>query len=157
MLEAFYRDNYRIVYGFLLSLCGDPNMAEDLAAETFCKAIEQIKKYDPKYKASTWLCAIGKNLFLNECRRKKKFAGLDEAEWIAVPSAESIHLQKEEAGQILEKLKKFQTEQKQVFVMRLQGMSCKEIGLGRGKSENWARVTYFRVKSKIREEMEGLE
>ena len=77
VLEAFYRDNYRIVYGYLLSLCADPDLAEDLAAEAFCKAIEHIKQYDPKYKASTWLCTIARNLFYSECRRKKRFVSLD--------------------------------------------------------------------------------
>lgn len=70
MLEAFYRDNYRIVYGYLLSLCANPSLAEELTAETFYKALLHIDRYDPRYKASTWLCTIGKNLFLNECRRK---------------------------------------------------------------------------------------
>ena len=36
--EEIYQENYPIVYGYLLSLCGDIPMAEDLAAETFFKA-----------------------------------------------------------------------------------------------------------------------
>ena len=46
-------------------------------------------------------------------------------------------------------------EQRQVFLMRLEGMSFRDIGLALGKTENWARVTYFRIKSKILQEMEG--
>ena len=155
MLEAFYKENYRIVYGYLLSLCADPTLAEELTAETFYKAILHIDRYDPHYKASTWLCTIGRNLFLNECRRKKRFVSLDEATWIATPSAESIHLQKEEAERILEILNRFPPKQKQVFIMRLQGMCFRDIGLALNQSENWARVTYFRTKSQIRAEMEG--
>lgn len=155
MLEAFYRDNYRIVYGYLLSLCADPDLAEDLAAEAFCKAIEHIKQYDPKYKASTWLCTIARNLFYSECRRKKRFVSLDEANWIATPSAEAIHLQKAEAEQVLKLLDSVTPEQKQVFIMRLEGMNFRDIGLALGKSENWARVNFFRTKSRIRSEMEG--
>ena len=45
--------------------------------------------------------------------------------------------------------------QRQVFIMRLEGMPFRDIGLALGKSENWARVTYFRVKGKILQEMEG--
>lgn len=52
-MDQFYRDNYRIVYGYLLSLCGNPVLAEDLAAETFLKAIQQLDSYDSQYKAST--------------------------------------------------------------------------------------------------------
>ena len=38
-LEQFYRDNYHIVFGYLLSLCGSKALAEDLTSETFLKAI----------------------------------------------------------------------------------------------------------------------
>lgn len=155
VLEAFYRENYHIVYGYLLSLCADPDLAEELTAETFCKAVEKIKQYDSRYKASTWLCTIGRNLFYNECRRKKRFVSLDEAEWIASPSAENIHLQKEEAEQILKALNDVSSEQRQVFIMRLEGMNFRDIGLALGRSENWARVNFFRTKGRIRSEMEG--
>ena len=39
MIEAFYRDNYHIVYGYLLSLCADPTLAEDLTSETLPNAL----------------------------------------------------------------------------------------------------------------------
>lgn len=37
-IEEFYRDNYRIVYGYLLSLSGNAAVAEELASETFLRA-----------------------------------------------------------------------------------------------------------------------
>ena len=46
MIEAFYRENYQIVYGYLLSLCGDAVQAEELTADTFCRAVEKIDTYD---------------------------------------------------------------------------------------------------------------
>jgi len=49
---------------------------------------------------------------------------------------------------------KLPAEQRRVLFMRLQGMSFRQIGRALGKSENWARVTYFRAKSKIQSEME---
>ena len=39
--EDIYQENYPIVYGYLLSLCGDIPLAEDLAAETFFQAFLQ--------------------------------------------------------------------------------------------------------------------
>ncbi|MBR3973826.1 MAG: sigma-70 family RNA polymerase sigma factor [Oscillospiraceae bacterium] len=53
MLESFYKDNYPIVRGYLLSLCGDPWLADDLTAETFLKAVEKIDTYDSRYRPST--------------------------------------------------------------------------------------------------------
>lgn len=155
MLEAFYKENYPVVYGYLLSLCGDPDLAEELTAETFTRAIEQLHRYNSKYKPSTWLCTIGRNLMYNEYRRRKKYASFEEAVWLSFPSAEAEYLKKETILQIQELLKTQTPDNGQLFRMRLQGLSFREIGLALGKTENWARVTYFRVKSKILQEMEG--
>ena len=155
MMEAFYRENYPIVYGYLLALCGDPSLAEELTAATFCRAVEKIHTYDARFKPSTWLCTIGRNFFLNECRRKRKLTALEAAEYITAPSAETVVLEKETLESIWRLLQVFSYEHRQVFLMRLEGMAFRDIGLALGKTENWARVTYFRVKSKILREMEG--
>ena len=62
--EEFYRQNFKTVYGFLLNLCKNSDLAEELTAETFLKAFEHYKSYNKKYKPSTWLCAIAKNEYL---------------------------------------------------------------------------------------------
>lgn len=155
MLESFYRENYRIVYGYLLSLCGDPTQAEELTADTFCRAVEKVDTYDAHFKPSTWLCTIARNLFLNECRRRKKLTDLEAAEYMATPSAEAVVMEKATLEEVWRILQGSAYEHRQVFLMRLEGMSFGDIGLALGKTENWARVTYFRVKSKILQEMEG--
>ena len=94
MMEDFYRENYPIVYGYLLDLCGDAALAEELTAATFCRAVEKIDTYDERFQPSTWLCTIGRNLFLNECRRKRKLTGLEAAEYITAPSAEATVLER---------------------------------------------------------------
>ena len=155
MVDAFFRDNYSLVYGYLLSLCGDAAQAEELTAETFCRAVEKINQYDPRYRPSTWLCTIGRNLFLNECRRKRKLTALEAAEYMATPSAEAVVMEKAALEEVWRILQESAYEQRQVFLMRLEGMSFRDIALALGKTENWARVTYFRIKSKILQEMEG--
>ena len=129
-------------------------MAEELTAETFSKALHQLHRYDPKYKPSTWLCTIGRNLLYNEYRRRKKLASLEDTAWASVPSAEAAYLQKESVQQILDKIRALPPELGQLFRMRLCGMSFREIGSALNQSENWARVTYYRLKHKIRAEME---
>lgn len=36
------------MYGYLLSRCGRPALAEDLAAETFLAAVDAIRRSDPQ-------------------------------------------------------------------------------------------------------------
>ena len=156
MPESFYRENFPIVYGYLLSLCGDPHLAEELTAEVFLKAVEKIRTYDPQYKASTWLCTIARNLYINDCKRKNRTVPLTEELPCTSPSPETLYLQKEQAQAVLTAAEKLPPEQQRVFFLRLQGMSFRSIGKALEKSENWARVTYFRIKTKILSETEDL-
>lgn len=154
MLETFYKENYPIVRGYLLSLCGDGWLADDLTAETFLKAVEKIDTYDPRYRPSTWLCTIARNLYINECKRKRRHLPLEDDLPCTAPSPETMLINKEQAQTVIEAAQKLPAEQRRILFMRLQGMSFRNIGLALGKSENWARVTYFRAKSKIISEME---
>lgn len=156
MPESFYRENFPIVYGYLLSLCGDPHLAEELTAEVFLKALVKIRTYDPQYKASTWLCTIARNLYINDCKRKNRTVPLTEELPCTSPSPETLYIQKEQAQAVLTAAEKLPPEQRRVFFLRLQGMSFRSIGKALEKSENWARVTYFRIKTKILSETEDL-
>ena len=55
-LEAFYKENYSLVFGYLYSLCGDVHMAEDLTSETFLRAILKIGSYDGSGWCRNCLC-----------------------------------------------------------------------------------------------------
>lgn len=154
MLDAFYRNNYPIVYGYLLSLCADTHLAEELAAETFAVAIEKIDSFDPSYRASTWLCTIGRNLYLNHLKRHKRTVPLTEDTQGVFPSPEVLYIQREQARQAIQVAEKLPQIQRQVVYMRWDGIPFRDIGTALGKTESWARVTYYRAKSKILSEME---
>lgn len=150
-LEDIYMENYPAVFGYLLSLCGDPVEAEELTAQTFFKAIEHIHKYDKSCKPSTWLCTIGRNLYLNERKRRKRHVPLDETQ-LSVNGPEDACIDKDMAKRIYGAAAALPNAYREVFFFRLNGHSFREIGMLMGKSENWARVTYYRAKTKIQEE-----
>src|SRR5436305_15001091 len=68
------------VYAYLVYLTGDRVVAEDLAAETFEKALRIWKQFDPRRAtAKTWLCQIARSRALDHCRaeaRRKPREGL---------------------------------------------------------------------------------
>lgn len=152
-LEDIYRENYSIVYGYLLSLCADPHEAEELTAQTFFKAIQSIRRYDGTCKPSTWLCTIGRNLYFNECKRKKRHVPFEATHPVAV-DLEEDYIQKELAQRTLKNAAVLESPYREVFFLRFEGLSFREIGTAMEKTENWARVTYFRAKTKIRVETE---
>ena len=155
-LEQFYKENYRIVYGYLYSLCGSHAWAEDLTSETFLKAISRIDSFDGKGKPSTWLCAIGKNLYLNERKRHSRHVPLDSVVIAEEGTMEEKYIEKDTAEAIRRLSKELDETKQQLFTMRLNGMSFKDIADALGKSENWARVTFFRVRNEILDRLEGV-
>ena len=61
------------VYAYLLYLTGDREAAEDLAADTFEKALRLWRRYDPR-RASvrTWLCQIARTTALDHFRAEER-------------------------------------------------------------------------------------
>jgi RNA polymerase sigma-70 factor (ECF subfamily) len=73
------------VYRYLLVLTRDPSLAEDLAAETFERALRAWRRFDPaRSSARTWLCTIGRSTALDhyraEKRRRNRERAVSEAE-----------------------------------------------------------------------------
>lgn len=98
-MEHLYKENYRIVYGYILSLCAVPTLAEDLTSETFLRRIQNLHKFREE-KISTWLCTIGRNLFLNERKKQRKLVPLDEMQYASVESFEKEVEDRDQAQQI---------------------------------------------------------
>ena len=153
--EDIYQENYPIVYGYLLSLCGDIPLAEDLAAETFFKAFLHPRRYDGQCKLSTWLCTIGRNLYLNERKRQLRSRRLSP-HLATAPDPETLLMEKEQVAELYRTAQQLEFPYNQVFFMRLEGLSFRQIGDAMEKTENWARVTFYRAKVKIQERTEDI-
>ncbi len=71
-LQLLYDKYAPALYGVILRMCGNKEMAEDLLQETFVKIWQKIEAYDPnKGKFYTWAYRIAKNLTLNTIRKKE--------------------------------------------------------------------------------------
>ena len=61
------------VYGYLVWFTGDRFLAEDLAAETFERALRLWHRFDPKRgSARTWLCQVARSIALDHFRTEKR-------------------------------------------------------------------------------------
>lgn len=145
-----------MLYAYVLSLCHNPTVAEDVVQMTFLRAIEKANTFQGKSKISTWLCRIAKNIWLDLCRKaEEKNIPLDE--WCE-PVSERDMLQqminKEEYARMYQCIHELQEPFKEVFMLRMMGnLSFQEIGDIFGKSEVWARVTFYRAKERLREQI----
>lgn len=71
-LATLLRDNYTILYRYLIKITMNKTMAEDLAQDTMLRAIERIRMFGHKSKFSTWLISIATRLYMDEMRKKQR-------------------------------------------------------------------------------------
>lgn len=73
--EAAYREllsRYeRPVFSLIFRMVRDREAAEDLAQETFIKILNNLDRYSPEFKFSSWLFKIANNLTIDHLRRRR--------------------------------------------------------------------------------------
>ena len=154
--EGLYDACYMQVYSFLLTMSRDRNLAEELTAQTFYKAMTSKSGFRGEAGELTWLCAIAKNLYADEQRRRARQSELDpeEAAGAAPVPMEDDALDRDMAFRIHMILHDMPEPYKEVFQLRVFGeLSFREIGRIFAKTETWARVTYHRARLKVQERM----
>lgn len=141
---------------FVLSLCSNENIAEEITSETFFKVMKSLNQFNGKCELRVWLCQIAKNCYYSSLRKNKRISEYNLLEEEASDiDIEQLLLQGETSMLIHETLHKLDEPYKEVFTLRVLGeLSFKKIGKLFGKTENWACVTYHRAKNKIKKRME---
>lgn len=151
-MQKLFQENAKLLYNYLYSLCHNESLAEELTQETFYKACLSIHRYNETCKFSTWLCQIGKHTYYQYLEKHRHLAPTeltDELSFTEI-SAERQALSRVELLDTLKHLHTLPEEMREVIYLRSMGdLSFREIGDIMGKSENWARVTYFRGKTKL--------
>lgn len=159
--EALYNEFYRDVYHFVLSLAKKPDEAEEITQETFTKAIASIKSFDGKHDIRAWLFTIARNTYFSKYRKEKniRFHGLDEFSENQTAVSFTDDLEDKETAFLIHKfLHTMDEPYKEVFYLRVFGeLDFQKIGSLFGKSDSWARVTFFRAKNQIKQRMEVIE
>lgn len=154
--EAIFKEYSPVVYRFLLSLCGDGDLAEELTSETFYQAYLHIGRFRGECKIETWLCQIGKNALSREQKRRRRLTGQERPD---LPGADDglfeAAADKEQAMRLHRHLHLLKEPYREVFMLRVFGeLSFREIGDICGESEVWAKVTFYRAKNKLIENMD---
>ncbi|MBR4289166.1 MAG: sigma-70 family RNA polymerase sigma factor [Oscillospiraceae bacterium] len=154
--ESIYRRYFHYVERYLLALCHDAHMAEELTAQVFFQALKALPDFRGGCDVRTWLCAMAKNAYLSYLRKQHPTENVDE---LQIPdSGRGIEEQMQDYQQAMtihRILHDLPEPYKEVFSLRVFGqLSFEDIGSLFGKTANWACVTYHRARVKIRNEME---
>ncbi len=133
---VLYERYKRQVYSFLLKMLAENNVAiDDLFQQVWIKIVKNLHRYRDQERFLAWLISITRNTALDYFRRQKKnyiFSELDRGD---TPEVENTSQEEPWRGmdrnELLEAvtaaLKCLSAEQREVFVMRQDGLSFKEI------------------------------
>lgn len=152
--DQIYDQYFRDVYKYILTISRSPQTAEEITQETFFRALKNIEAFRGDCDIRAWLCKIAKNEYFRMMEKGKKYSIQPVPEQPADLDTEGDFIKKEDSFRIYQALHFIEEPYKEVFSMRIFGeLSFEKIGLIFGKTESWARVTYYRAKQKIREKI----
>ena len=154
-MEKIYKEYFETVNKYLFCLTHNNDISEELTQETFYKAVKRINTYKGECKMSVWLCQIAKNLWYDQCRKNKKIINTTDIDLFNIESQDKVEeevVSNDEKVSLYKKMQLLDDKTREVMYLRITGeLSFKEIGVIMNKTENWARVTFYRGKSKLKE------
>ena len=133
--EKMYDAYYMRVYSFTMTLCGDKNLAEDVTQEAFSRAMSKSASFRNESDEVTWLCAIARNLFLDEKRRQTRTEQMPEEIPSKEKSPEQLSVDRDSSFRIHMALHTLEEPYREAFELRVFGeLSFREIGTIFGKT-----------------------
>lgn len=153
-IEEIYKKYANLIKNYIFLITRDKDLSEEIMQETFASVINQVDKFRGDCEISVWLCSIAKKILYKKTRKNKSInmVSIDELEIADKKVLEDDYISNDNKIKLYEALQKLDADTREVMYLRLTGeLKFNEIGKILHKSENWARVTFFRGKQKLRE------
>ena len=154
-MEEIYKEYFETVKKYLFCLTHNNDIAEELTQETFYKAVKNIHTFKDDCKISVWLCKIAQNTWLDSIKKNKNIKDMADNELFEIESLETTDetvISNQGKLELYKKIQKLDEKTRDVIYLRITGdLNFKEIGDIFNKTENWARITFYRGKQKLKE------
>lgn len=150
-----YLEYFSDVYKYVLSLCMDEALSEEIMQDTFFKAMQNIDKFNGSCKLYVWLCQIAKNTYFTYYKKNKRIVSDLSADMPnTLYNLEVDYLNKDTARRLHIELHNLREPYKEVFTLRVFGeLPFSQIGELFEKTDSWARLIFFRAKKQLQEVM----
>lgn len=147
-----YERYFHRVYAFALTRTGDRTAAEDVTAETFRLAFQNLSRFQWRgVPFSAWLFRIAANAAADQRQQAARQTPLDNVPDEPSKSWESRFIEVEERVQLFELVRRLPKDQRQVIGMRFgQEKGSKEIAQALGRSEGAVKALQFRALESLR-------
>ncbi len=151
--EEIYSEYKQDVFNYLCGLTNSRDLSEELLADTFFRAFIGISSFRGESSVKTWLFSIARHSFLQHLQKSKKFVSIEDCVLNQLCSQSNIESDTLLSQRVNELLEQKDERSREVFNLRLDGYSFKEIGDRLGISENSARVVEHRVRMFLQKEL----
>jgi RNA polymerase sigma-70 factor (ECF subfamily) len=145
--------------GYLLSLCRDSSLADDLVQETFLQIHRSRRTYEPGRPVTPWVFAIARHVFLMHRRstsRRVRFEDALAAEVRRADAPRDAGATLADGDAVRRALRHVPEDQRQAVLMHhVQGRSFAEIAARLGVRVNAAKTRAFRGMKAMRELLKG--
>lgn len=164
LLEELYQRYGAEIFRYLHAMCRDRLLAEDIMQDAFCRAL--ISLPTSHVNARAWLYMVGRNLLINEMKKRKRELCSDDmesrdvqrrksGEGIADGDPEEQAIRKEENSMLQEALLSLDERKREILILNyFERFTLKEATVIMGISYENARILSMRAKKELRRIME---
>lgn len=151
--EMLYIRYHREIRNYLYGLCHDTSLAQDLTSDVFLEVMKSWHRFKGNSDIRTWLYSIARHLWYNHLRKRKTTVDTVSMDDFINHDFTPVNSDDEQLKQIRDIVSLMDHRSQLIFTYRMEGYSYYEIGEKLKISENSARVLFFRIRQKIKEEI----
>jgi RNA polymerase sigma-70 factor (ECF subfamily) len=169
--EELHRRYVGSIYRLVRRKLGDALLAEDIAQETFLKALRMMDRVDDSFNFGGWVHTVARNLCFDELRRRQRDLRVDDSDeqeegglLASLPSTSrsfdpvSVQESNEVRRQVWTVAQRLPEKYRLVLTLReLQGLSYRRIAVILKMSESAVETLLYRARLRFKEEFVALE
>ncbi|MCR9161960.1 MAG: RNA polymerase sigma factor [Nannocystaceae bacterium] len=162
--NLLYRQHYAAVLRHLCALVGRREIAEDLAQDTFARAMASIEGYSGRSSLSTWLHGVALNVARNHWRSNERATRaqtqlelLEACRDLRAGQLDRVHQQKLRVRILFRVLDELSTSLREAFVLRyIEGLGATEAAERLGIEAGAVRVRAHRARQQVETRLRAL-
>lgn len=161
--EQVYREYYGSINKFILKLCGDSTLAEELTQETFYRTYLSLHRFQGKSSLYTFIVSIAKHTYYKHMKKNKPvmpYEDIDEQAYLPQSHTSGdplyIYEKKDERYALRRIIDQLPEKYRDVILYRIYAeMTFEQVAKVMDITENSAKVLFHRAKKKLSEELKN--
>lgn len=157
MIDELFRKYYNEALLYVLALCRNRAVAEDIVSTAFFRALESADDSIHNFRA--WLLAVCRNEYLSQMRKAKCMSDGALSDEIAAENEELIErvIRQEEYRALYRAIELLSEGQREAITLfYFSGLSVREVAHLTGRSETGTKVTLCRAREALKKSMEEM-